>query len=336
MVSWANTCKPKNKGGLGIPSLPAIRFSYDCSLILRIYKWPSPLSDWFLSMHCSPWKPPAPSSSAMWKSICCNAMQAKPNFIFKPTENCPISLLWDHWFNGECIRDNPGLNSDTILCGDHTKLDMLINSGCWNIPNIFSVAFSNSASSIPIDCGGRVNCLTWGNYPKHNFSCFMRDYYKMETDVAWSKAVWHKHSALRFSLYGWLSLVGGLKTSEALRQRNLEVDPLCILCHCHVENTSHLFFQCDYSFGIICSLLPSIKSFLLRPNLFQISDHLLNCGSHAVGESDVNLLTLWASVYTIWRERNARIFAHQFHSSFSIKNKIKKVVEIKLMRWKKN
>ncbi|XP_020703157.2 uncharacterized protein LOC110114575 [Dendrobium catenatum] len=206
MVSWANTCKPKNKGGIGLPSLHAIRYSYDCSLILRIYKWQSQLSEWYFSNHCSPWKLPAPSSSAMWKSICCSAIQAKPNLVFKATEYCPISLLWDPWLNGKCLKDVPEFYSDSILCQDFAKLNTFIYGGNWNISSRFFDNFKNAISSISITSGGR-------------------DYYKGEDDVPWHKAVWHKHSNLRFSVYAWLCFVGGLKTAEALRKRNLDVDP---------------------------------------------------------------------------------------------------------------
>ncbi|KAI0516308.1 hypothetical protein KFK09_008980 [Dendrobium nobile] len=85
-------CKPKNKGGLGIPALQAIRYAYDCPLIFRISNWESPLSTWYLSKYCSPWKPPPTTSSDMWKSICNIARHAKTNFVFKITDNSPISL----------------------------------------------------------------------------------------------------------------------------------------------------------------------------------------------------------------------------------------------------
>ncbi|PKU75038.1 Putative ribonuclease H protein [Dendrobium catenatum] len=58
MVSWDRICKPKFKGGLGIPSIPALQFAYNCSTIFRMYNLSSPLSAWLFHRYISPWKPP--------------------------------------------------------------------------------------------------------------------------------------------------------------------------------------------------------------------------------------------------------------------------------------
>ncbi|PKU86369.1 Putative ribonuclease H protein [Dendrobium catenatum] len=334
MVSWANTCKPKEKGGLGIPNFHAIRYAFDCSLILRLYQTRSPLSDWFFMIHCSSWKPHSPSSSAMWKSICLTATKAKPNFFFKVTDNSPISLLWDHWYNGLHIQDIPDFESYTSICSVNARLDSLIANGNWNFPSICSDNFKNVVSPIPIVCGDRRHCISWGANDRQKFHCFMMDFYKTEAEVNWYKAVWHKHSALRFSIYAWLCFVGGLKTTDALQKRNIYVNPMCVFCQCNAESVSHLFFECDYTFSIITSLIPAISSFLLRPNLFQISDYLINCGDSTSGTSEVKFLTLWAAVYYLWRERNERKFVHHFKSQTTVQLLIKKAVDLKLKRWK--
>lgn len=36
IVSWDNTCKPKNKGGLGLPSLATITFAFNYSILQRL------------------------------------------------------------------------------------------------------------------------------------------------------------------------------------------------------------------------------------------------------------------------------------------------------------
>ncbi|KAI0519364.1 hypothetical protein KFK09_006808 [Dendrobium nobile] len=97
MVSWDKICLPKDKGGLGIYSINAMQFAFNCSVILKMYNSVSPLACWLLAKYCSPWKPPHFSASKMWKSICCTAGSVKSLFQFRIYKNSPISLKWDHW-----------------------------------------------------------------------------------------------------------------------------------------------------------------------------------------------------------------------------------------------
>ncbi|PKU79391.1 Putative ribonuclease H protein [Dendrobium catenatum] len=54
LISLRNTCKPKIFGGMGIPSLFSVHFSYACALIGRIYNVNSPLSSLLLHHYVSP------------------------------------------------------------------------------------------------------------------------------------------------------------------------------------------------------------------------------------------------------------------------------------------
>ncbi|PKU87188.1 Putative ribonuclease H protein [Dendrobium catenatum] len=54
LISWRNTCKPKIFGGLGIPSLHAVQFSYSCALIRRLYNGSSHLASWLLHHYVFP------------------------------------------------------------------------------------------------------------------------------------------------------------------------------------------------------------------------------------------------------------------------------------------
>ncbi|KAL0906164.1 hypothetical protein M5K25_024634 [Dendrobium thyrsiflorum] len=55
LISWANNCKTREKGGLGLPSFRALQYSFNCSLIFRIYNMTSPLSKWLFFRYTSPW-----------------------------------------------------------------------------------------------------------------------------------------------------------------------------------------------------------------------------------------------------------------------------------------
>ncbi|KAI0519609.1 hypothetical protein KFK09_007060 [Dendrobium nobile] len=96
LISWKNTCKPKVYGGLGLPSLHSVQFSFHCSLIKRLYNYSSPLSIWVFHTYVSPWKPPPVKSTTFWKKVSTVAHVAKDKFLFIPTSMAPISLYWDH------------------------------------------------------------------------------------------------------------------------------------------------------------------------------------------------------------------------------------------------
>ncbi|KAL0914850.1 hypothetical protein M5K25_015234 [Dendrobium thyrsiflorum] len=46
IISWKDTCKPRHFGGLGIPSLSALIYTYGCSLISHLYTSFCPFADW--------------------------------------------------------------------------------------------------------------------------------------------------------------------------------------------------------------------------------------------------------------------------------------------------
>ncbi|PKU86007.1 hypothetical protein MA16_Dca001838 [Dendrobium catenatum] len=66
-----------------------------------------------------------------------------------------------------------------------------------------------------------------------------------------------------------MDLVGVLKTAYSLLRRGISIDAIFSLCHLNQESTTHLFFECNFSFSII-DLILGIKDFLYRPSILQI------------------------------------------------------------------
>ncbi|KAL0913383.1 hypothetical protein M5K25_016841 [Dendrobium thyrsiflorum] len=105
----------------------------------------------------------------------------------------------------------------------------------------------------------------------------MEGFYYSFADCQWANSVWHRKSVLRYSVFGWLALVGGLKTAVELSRRNIQVDLECVFCHNAPESISHLFFDCNFTHSILCNLIPAASSILLRPNIHQLFDWIAEC-----------------------------------------------------------
>ncbi|PKU78488.1 Putative ribonuclease H protein [Dendrobium catenatum] len=332
LISWRNTCKPKVAGGLGLPSLNAIRFANSCSIISRMYNFPSLLANWFFHNYSSPWKPAGCLDSPMWKQICDTALNVKRNFAFKINVGSPISLMWDHWCWGDCLSSLPHVSGLKDLFPLNSNISVIMDGTVWQIPSFISDPILSRILSIPIHQDGAV--LYWNNGKIGRYSDFLSEFYSNDTVVGWHKVLWHKRAALRFSVFGWLSLVGGLKTADVLIKRCISVNPICCLCYSNVENVSHLYFECDYTHAIIAKLIPALNTFLLRPNLHQIVDFLADGNFILLGKRTFYPLLLWCTVYYIWRERNSRKFGNKFCSSTTTRHLIIKAVSQKIKSWK--
>ncbi|XP_028554324.1 uncharacterized protein LOC114580555 [Dendrobium catenatum] len=332
LISWRNTYKPKVAGGLGVPSLNAIRFANSCSIISRMYNFPSLLANWFFHNYFSPWKPAGCLDSPMWKQICDTALKVKRNFAFKITVGSPISLMWDHWCWGDCLSSLPHVSGLKDLFPLNSNISVIMDGTVWQIPSFISDPILSRILSILIHQDGAV--LYWNNGKIGRYSDFLSEFYSNDTVVGWHKVLWHKRAALRFSVFGWLSLVGGLKTADVLIKRCISVNPICCLCYSNVENVSHLYFECDYTHAIIAKLIPALNTFLLRPNLHQIVDFLADGNFILLGKRTFYPLLLWCTVYYIWRERNSRKFGNKFCSSTTTHHLIIKAVSQKIKSWK--
>ncbi|PKU63672.1 hypothetical protein MA16_Dca022522 [Dendrobium catenatum] len=128
-----------------------------------------------------------------------------------------------------------------------------------------------------------------------------------------------------------MAIRGGLKTADCLTSRGIIVSKICALCHLYEENVSHIFFECDYSFAIVSSLMRNLGFLLLRPNILQLFEYIDD--SHSK-EKDVYFLLVCSAVYHIWRERNERKFEGNAVSSTSLAIKIKTAVLSKIRKWK--
>ncbi|KAL0914365.1 hypothetical protein M5K25_014709 [Dendrobium thyrsiflorum] len=326
LVSWNNTSRPKILGGLGIPNLKALQFASCCSLIIRFYNSNSLLFDYLNEKYGTPWTPVRNNTSALWKWMIKVAHSIAPNLKFAYTPNSRIALLWDPWLDGcqfnyssQDIRDNFPF---------HAKVSDYVDLGTWLLPEPL-VQNLDSFSITSVTSHG----VTWKTC-KPCFSVFILEYFKGVEPVSWAKFLWHKHFALKYTIYAWLALNRGLKTADELSRRNILINHTCPLCFNHPESTDHLFFECDYGFTILVKLMPSLGNFFFRPRLLQLLEYLGDCDFLDKGKQNLYLLTVCCAIYYLWRERNERRFNSNFRSTSTLCSLIKHAVEHKAFKWK--
>ncbi|XP_020681050.1 uncharacterized protein LOC110098531 [Dendrobium catenatum] len=269
MVSWDKICLPKEKGGLGIYSIKAMQFAFNCSVILKMYNSVSPLACWLLAKYSSPWKPHHFSASKLWKSICCTAGNVKSLFQFRIYNNSPISLKWDHWCFNSTLGNFCGMVDNFGL--PDIMLKNIISMHGWDYSGVIPSLYHQTLSQINIE-EGEGPSLLWKEKNCFHFKLFIKEFYSDYNDCSWAKLVWHKKYVLKHAVFVWLALRDGLKTADALRMRHILVPKTCSLCHTCDESTAHIFFECSFSFSILRSLIPGVEIFLLRPTILQLYD----------------------------------------------------------------
>ncbi|PKU82913.1 hypothetical protein MA16_Dca006211 [Dendrobium catenatum] len=131
-----------------------------------------------------------------------------------------------------------------------------------------------------------------------------------------------------------MARIGKLKTADNLIMRGIQVPPHCSLCSGHLENHSHLFFDCDFTFYILKHILPDFNSFLLRPTLPQVLDYIENSLSFDRTDKEFCYLAISCITYHIWKERSSRLFSNLKYNVATIICNISLVVRLKIAKWK--
>lgn len=126
-------------------------------------------------------------------------------------------------------------------------------------------------------------------------------------------SIWFLSVPEKIKLFIWLAYHNRLLTADNLRKRNFPTPQSCPLCGSDEETTEHLLLACHFSsqiWGVITQRL-SLPS---PPHNFR---HLLEAWQH---NNDKNIpkkmirLVILAVSWSLWKERNKRIFHFEANS----------------------
>lgn len=130
----------------------------------------------------------------------------------------------------------------------------------------------------------------------------------------------------------WLAVQGKLLTRDRLANWGVEVhDDQCALCGMARETIDHLFFKCQFS-AELCYLGADWLKFRMIPTRRGEWHHWLG---HISMQSPV-WCRIWnlgvvVVVAMLWRERNARIFAHKRKTVMQLFFKLKHEVTVRAL-----
>jgi ribonuclease HI len=207
------------------------------------------------------------------------------------------------------------------------------NFQIWNEPLIQQMFHPQEARKIlqiAIVDKGQPDCLTWdgttdGNYTvKAGYQAIMEWEDNSDVDRAstsnqntdnW-KNLWKLNIPPKCSHIIWRILNEAIPTKANLFKRSIRCDPLCPMCHNHLETTDHIFLQCEWAKLVWFASPLTIN--LNHDPATSIKDWL----TYQLLHLDTDCLEkVSAILYGIWYARNNQVFHEKRIPEWEISHK---------------
>jgi hypothetical protein len=142
--------------------------------------------------------------------------------------------------------------------------------------------------------------------------------------------IWKSPAPTKVIAFSWMTFLDCIPTRSNLVLRRVltQEDPRnCVMCGNREETTMHLFLHCEVAWLFWRLFFDWLGVNFITPQIFYMH---FTCWSGEVNSRRLKKAfgLIWhAAIWTIWRERNARIFKNQF------KNVDELVDEVKALSW---
>ncbi|XP_021994822.1 uncharacterized protein LOC110891434 [Helianthus annuus] len=345
-VSWNSICKPKYEGGLGLRRIQDVNKALMVSHIWSIItKRDSLWVQWIYSNRLR--------NSNFWEcripSVCCwswrKILQLRPiirNFIWSKLGDGGMTSAWyDRWC--ECGPLAIFISPRIIHAAGFSIQDSVSNvwaDGSWKWPeawrDLFPVLIQLDTLRLTPN---RRDRLLWKDGDKsfeYSSACVWDSIRARETEVEWGKVVWFSQCIPRHAFLMWLIMRRKLLTQDKIlqwdlsRRKNMNM-MCCLLCFENNDSLEHLFFECKFSTQIWLSVRDKVNMATVEPKWTDVINWLLARGASKSVFNYSSRLTVAASAYFIWQERNARLFKNQTRPPDTITSLILQTVRYKLM-----
>ncbi|XP_038997796.1 uncharacterized protein LOC120122767 [Hibiscus syriacus] len=211
--------------------------------------------------------------------------------------------LWVAWVKSYVLKDKDFWQSE---CGTNAS---------WSLRKLLSL--KREAQTV-FSAGALTTRVIW-------------DTTRVKRDkVNWHNLIWFPLHIPKHNMIAWIAILDRLPTKNRLQHMGILSDGLCVLCNDDMETRDHLFIE--------CSLLDSLWKAILHLSGLRPSssswNNLLASASHAwKGKSlliTILKLALCAFLYSLWEERNRRLFKGNSRNEAEILKVIKEIVGTQL------
>jgi hypothetical protein len=126
-----------------------------------------------------------------------------------------------------------------------------------------------------------------------------------------TSAIWKARTEPKCRFFAWLAMHDRVLTTENMLTKNWMCDPLCSLCSCMNEMTSHLLIQCNYTeavWNLVAGYfnLPNYSLMGMEGGPKGWVQAIRRTGDKNEKKRKLGvLLSFW---WMLWKERNQRIF----------------------------
>ncbi|XP_022030516.1 uncharacterized protein LOC110931430 [Helianthus annuus] len=158
-------------------------------------------------------------------------------------------------------------------------------------------------------------------------------------DAVWSRVVWSGCNIPRHSFHCWLIFRRKLWTQDRIRRWNCSISGsmnmlCCLLCQKGMDSHDHLFFECAYSTRVWDAIKETTCINNVQGKWEDIMSWLIPRANSKSLNSVIAKLTIKATAYFIWQERNSRFFNNQLRPPEQITSVIISTVRMKLQTFK--
>ncbi|XP_021994626.1 uncharacterized protein LOC110891242 [Helianthus annuus] len=345
-VSWKVVCLPKYEGGLGIRRLGDVNKALMTKHIWSIITNRNSLwVEWVHSYRLRGknfWISKVVSNSCYsWRKLLQLRPQMRQFFWSDIGDGTRTSAWYDTWCElgplGNFIVPRTIANAGFRLEDSVSQIQL---NGEWKWPVAWRDLFPvlNQLDQVHI-MPNKLDRVMWrdGN-EKTDFStsCVWDSIRYKETEVVWSTIVWFAQCIPRHAFLMWLIMRGKLLTQDKIlkwdlsRRKNMNM-MCCLLCYANHDSHSHLFFECNYSTKVWAIVKRKVGMDSVQPKWADIVDWLITRSKSKLAKDYVARVVVAATAYTIWQERNARIFKNQLRPPETVGAHIIQLVRYKLM-----
>jgi hypothetical protein len=330
LLSWANICKPKSLGGLGIRSMEDMNNSLLARLGWKMvsnqpHLWVDSLRGKYLKNGVSFLSAPSNSvSSWLWKGLQKNRKVVEKGACISISNGQNVDIWNTPWIP---LMPNfkPIPNENLVGFPSYSVADLISSNGHdWNsalLYDLFEPTTVQNILSIHLPASPRFDKWSWVPSSSriftvssaHELSLSMGGRSSPLSAEAWT-SLWGLKIQARLKHLLWKVAWDILPSRDQISRFIVNGDPtawLCPFCNGPLETLVHIFLECNLA-GFLWRSSPwsfSISDFLSRPIASWILAIIFPVAMLGIPKVDVRKFHLYASLMldSIWRCRNSLI-----------------------------